>query len=240
MQTLTMRTGLPHSGRTRLLWLALASALVLTGCNSGGGDKAGSDGSSAATGASSSSSSASAKPYLPVPEGVDLTAQGSRLKVGDAAVVAYRPRQDQIGALDIRVTRLEKTTFRQSFKGWKLDAATMTTNPYFVHATVKNVGDTNLSGRPVPLYIVDGHNTLIEASTFASTFKPCPSTPFPAKFKPGASTKVCLVFLSPNKGDLTAVSFRPTQEFNPITWTGELQAPAPVKPKPSKKSKQQG
>ena len=49
-------------------------------------------------------------------------------------------------------------------------------NPYFVHATVENVGDTDLGGRAVPLYIVDGRNTLIEASTFASTFKPCPSS----------------------------------------------------------------
>jgi hypothetical protein len=42
--------------------------------------------------------------------------------------------------------------------------------------------------------------------------------------------KVCLVFLAPKKGDLTAVSFRPTQEFDPITWTGELQKPKPPKP----------
>ena len=241
MHTHTMRTGLPHIGRTRLIGLALVSALALTGCNGGGSDKAGSGASSGSTGATSSSTSASAeKPYLPVPQGVELTAQGSKLKVGQPAVVAYRPRQNQVGALDIKVTRLDKTTFRQSFKGWKLEAATLTTNPYFVHATVKNVGATDLSGRPVPLYIVDGHNTLIEASSFASTFKPCPSTPFPPSFKPGASARVCLVFLSPNKGDLTAVSFRPTQEFNPITWTGELQSPAPVKPTPSKKSKKQG
>jgi len=239
MQTHTMRTGPRNIGRTRLIGLALVSVLALTGCNSGGSDKAGSDGSSGATGASSSSTSASAKPYLPVPSGVELTAQGSKLQVGQPAVVAYRPRQDQVGALDIKVTRLDKTTFRQSFKGWKLDAATLTTSPYFVHATVKNVGDTDLSGRPVPLYIVDGHNTLIEASSFASTFKPCPSTPFPPKFKPGASAKVCLVYLSPRKGDLTAVSFRPTQEFNPITWTGELQSPAPTA-KPSKKANQKG
>ena len=33
-------------------------------------------------------------------------------------------------------------------------------------------------------------------------------------------------------GDLTAVSFRPTQDFDPITWTGELKKPK--KPKPDK------
>jgi hypothetical protein len=33
----------------------------------------------------------------------------------------------------------------------------------------------------------------------------------------------------PRQGQLTAVSFRPTQEFDPITWTGELQDPKPPK-----------
>jgi hypothetical protein len=167
---------------------------------------------------------------------VELTTQGSKLEVGQSAVVAYHPRQDQVGVLDIRVTRLEKTTFKESFTGWKLDEATKTTNPYFVRATIKNVGDTNLGGRPVPLYIVDGNNTLIEASTFASTFKPCPSTPFPDKFKPGDKTNTCLVFLAPDKGQLTAVSFRPSQDFNPITWTGELQKPEAATPKKTKKN----
>jgi hypothetical protein len=48
---------------------------------------------------------------------------------------------------------------------------------------------------------------------------------------------VCLVFLSPNKGDLVAVSFRPTQDFDPITWTGELEKPKPPKPDKGKGGK---
>ena len=31
-----------------------------------------------------------------------------------------------------------------------------------------------------------------------------------------------MVYLAPDKGKLTAVSFRPSQEFDPIIWTGEL------------------
>ena len=53
--------------------------------------------------------------------------------------------------------------------------------------------------------------------------------------------KVCLVFLAPKKGDLTAVSFRPTQDYDPITWTGELKEPKPPKPdKPGKPGKRKG
>ena len=237
MHTLPMRTRHPHRGRTRLLGLALASALVVSGCSDDGTKEASSDGtSSSGSGGSTASSSESVKPYLPVPDGVELTEQGSKLEVGQSAVVAYHPRQDQVGVLDIKVTALEKTTFEESFTGWKLDAATKKTNPYFVRATIKNVGETNLGGRPVPLYVVDGDNKLNEAWSFASTFKPCPSTPFPDQFKPGDKTKTCLVYLLPDKGQLTAVSFRPTQEFNPITWTGELQKYQAPKPKKSKKN----
>jgi hypothetical protein len=31
-----------------------------------------------------------------------------------------------------------------------------------------------------------------------------------------------MVYLTPDKGDLNAVSFRPTQEFNPIIWEGKV------------------
>ncbi len=214
-----------------LLTAGLAGALVLGGC-SGGSATPTASGSSGTSGASSSgatssasgsgSASAGASPYLPVPDGVELTPQGTQLEVGDDAVVAYRPRQGKVGALDIKVTSLEKTTFARSFKGWQLDKATRATSPYFVHVAVRNVGDADLGGKPVPLYIVDGHDTLIESSTFASSFKPCPSTPFPKKFGHGDTLKTCLVFLSPKHGDLTAVSFRPSQEFNPITWAGKV------------------
>lgn len=223
MHTPVMRS---RHAATALLAPALVAVLTLAGCSGGdtSKDPSAGSGSSSASGSDtpSSSGSATVKPYLPVPDGVELTDQGSTLKVGDHAVVAYEPRQKQVGVLDIKVTGLEKTTFAKSFQGWQLDKATLSTTPYFVHASVKNVGRTDLGGRSVPLYIVDGHNTLIEASSFASTFKPCPSQPFPAKFKHGDRVKSCLVYLSPKHGDLTAVSFRPTQDFNPITWTGKL------------------
>jgi hypothetical protein len=226
-----------HNGRmNRVLARSLAvvlSGALLAGC-SGTGDKKGDPDSSTSPSTSTSGSPSptpSETPYLPVPDGVELTKQGSMLAVGDSAVVAYQPRQNVVGVLDLRVTRLEKTSFKESFAGWKLDAATEKSTPYFVHVRVKNVGDSDLGGRRVPLYIVDGTNTLIESSSFASTFKPCPSTPFPKKFGPGAKADFCLVYLSPNKGELTAVSFRPTEDFKPILWTGEVEAVAKGRPK---------
>ena len=211
-----------HNDRMRLptrlagpsLALCLAASLALSACS---GDKGGSPEPSA----DDSSPTASETPYLEVPEGVELTAQGSELEVGESATVAYEPRQNAVGALDIKVTSTEKAAF-SLFEGWELTKETRTTAPYFVRATVTNVGDSDLGGRPVPLYIVDGDNRLIEASVFTGTFKPCEGSMFPQKFKNGDKVRACLVYLAPDKGKLTAVSFRPDQEFDPITWTGEL------------------
>ena len=214
----------------------LATAGLLAGCSDDDkGPDAGASGSPSGSGSGSASGSESTAPSLPVPEGVELSPEGSKFQVGDTATVAYELRQGVVGVLDIRVSRLEKTSFKKSFVGWDLDQGQEKSNPYFVRATVTNRGDTDLGGKKVPLYIVDGTNTLVEATTFASAFTPCEPGSFPKKFKPGRKMKVCLVFLAPKKGDLTAVSFRPTQEFDPITWTGDLEKPKPPKPeKPPK------
>ena len=205
-----------------LLAVVLSLFLALAGCG-GNAEPDTSEQSASTPGESESAEEApTEKPYLPVPDGVELTAQGSELDVGDTAVVAYEPRQDQVAALEITVTALLDADF-DDFVGWKITSETRKTNPYFVEATVKNVGDTNLAGEGVPLYVVDGDNKLIEASTFQSTFKPCPQESFPKGFKTNDKGKFCLVYLAPDKGDLTAVSFRPTEDFDPITWTGKLE-----------------
>lgn len=170
-----------------------------------------------------------ASPSPIVENGVELTPQGSELAVGDAAKVAYEPRQGLVAVLEIKVTRLEKTTFKKSFVGWDLNAQDRKSTPYFVRSTITNLGTTQLGGRPVPLYIVDGNNALLEATPFASEFPPCTPGAFPKKFGPGKSVKVCTVYLARDKGDLVAVSFRPMQEYDPITWTGDIKTPRPPK-----------
>ena len=224
--------------RTTLAAFVLVGALGLTACS-------GSDSSDA--GAGSDGVSSSATPYLPVPDGVELTPPGSQLSVGDSAVVAYHPRQDDVAALDIQVTSLEKAPIK-AFSAWQLSDAQKRSSPYYVRATIENVGDTDLGGRAVPLYVVNDDNVLLEPTPFASSFEPCPSTPFPEKFGPGKKARVCLVYLAPEHGKLEAVSFRPEETFNPITWTGEVEpyqppkpskSPKPTKPTNSKKPKQQ-
>jgi hypothetical protein len=218
---------------TRTAALLLAAALTVAGCSS---SDDGQPESAGTTPSSPDATETTETPYLPVPAGVELTPPGTHLAVGDNAVVAYKPRQGQVGALDIRVTDLEKATI-DDFSAWQLSAQQKKSNPFYVRATVKNVGDTDLGGRPVPLYVVNDKNVLLEATPFASSFAPCPSTPLPDKFKPGDSTRVCLVYLAPDHGDLEAVSFRPEETFNPITWTGDVVKYQPSKPGSSRKPK---
>lgn len=213
-----------HNGavRTRLLGpllAALVPALLLSAC-SGGDEPEGA--SSEVTESATPTPEPLPTPEIEVPEGVELTAQGSALELGDTATVGYEVDQSTVGVLDITVTDLRRTTFKQSFQGWKLDKQLSKANPYFVEAVFKNRGETDLGGQRPPLYIVDGDDTLVESSTFVTTFEPCPSTDFPKKFKPGDKVKRCLVFLAPDAGELVAVSFRPAQEFNPITWSGDV------------------
>ena len=219
--------------RTSLLALVVAGSLTLAGCS-------GSDGEPASTSGSGTigDDTASASPYLPVPDGVTLTPQGTQLEVGDPAVVAYEPRQDEVGALDLTVTKLEKTTTKKTLSSWQLTDAQKASTPYFVHVTVENVGESDLGGRRVPLYVVNEDNLLLESTPFASSFKACPSTALPKPFGPGKTAKMCLVYLAPDHGSLEAVSFRPDEDFNPITWTGEIEKY--VAPKPKKKPKKKG
>ncbi len=201
---------------------------MLTGCgggssstplagSSGTGGGGGTSGTTTSAGGSSPTSTATAV------QGVALTAQGTKLTLGKAAKVSWHPTQKKTGVIRVAVTKLERVPI-SVFHDWRLDPATAKSTPFYVHATVTNLGTTPLSGVPVPLYLLDGRNTLLQASTFRAQFSACPSTPLPTKFTQGKRTSACLVYFAPNHGKLVAVSFRPSQDFDAITWTGKVTA----------------
>ena len=100
-----------------------------------------------------------------------------------------------------------------------------------------NVGDGDVGQTPIPLWAVDDKNTLIQASSFTNSFSRCPSTPLPTTFAPNASVTTCLVFLVPDHGKLTGVSYRPLQAVAPIVWTGDIKPAAPATTPGKKKKK---
>ncbi len=221
----------------RLVAVTTAAGLALAGCS---GD-AGEPGAEATNGeATTSETSSLPSPTMAptgdveVPEGVALTAQGSDLEFGETAAVEFSPDQKRSSVLEMSVTGARKGSL-DDFKGFILDDKyKKRANYYYVDVTVENIGEENVGGAPVPLWGVDGDNTLLPAVNFTTKFAPCASTPLPKKFKPGRSIDTCLVYLSPDKGALESLSFRPDQSFDPIEWTGEIE-PA-KKDKPKKKS----
>ncbi len=161
---------------------------------------------------------------LDLPAGVHLTRLGSRLKLGETARVAWEPDKNTVGVLAVTVTRLRQGSV-EDLDDFILDEAAKQSTPYYVDAEVENIGKTDLGGAATPLYLVNGKDVLVRASKLQGTFAPCAARPLPRQFKPEASAEVCLVYLVANHGTLRSVSFRPKQEYEPISWTGTVAKP---------------
>jgi len=207
--------------RTRLLPLValVSAALALTGCS-------GSKDDATAT-ASSSSASPSPSSTVQVPDGQKLTPQGTKLSFGDTATVIFESTQNKGTVLRMRVEKVQKGDIAD-FKGFILDDDyKKKASYYYATVAVSNVGDGDVGGVGVPLWGVNSANTLLPAVNFTTSFPKCPSKPLPATFTTGDTLQTCLVYLSPDKGDLTSVSYRPNQQFDPITWTGDIASPSP-------------
>lgn len=214
---------------------AIAAAVLLTACTVGGdsSSETGDAGTSSADGGEPTRGSGPA-PYLPVPDGVVLTDPGSEFGLGERGTIAWHPRKGQVGVLDVKVRKLVKADIKD-LADWRLDAAGRSSALYYVTVTVANVGDLDLSDRRIPLYVLDGAGTLVESSRFKTDFDPCPSPAMPDGFVTGEKTTVCQAYLVPKHGKLKAVSFRPTDDFNPITWVGKV-----TEPKPPRRSSRAG
>jgi hypothetical protein len=217
---------------TRLVALALATTLSAAACSSGSDDP-GAERSAATSPSASPTVSPTAD--VSVPPGVELTAQGTDLGFGDSATVVFEADQEKATVLELTVEQARQGSF-EDFKGFILDDPyKKNANYYYVQVSVENVGTEDVGGSPIPLWGVNGENTLLPAVNFTTEFKQCASTPLPEEFAPGDTVDTCLVYLSPEHGELEALSFRPDQAFDPIEWTGEVLPPEePTKKKSSR------
>lgn len=170
-----------------------------------------------------------------VPTGVELTKPGASLKFGEKATVAYEPNAERSTVLELTVTGATQGVIGD-LGSYVLDARTKASTPYYVDVAVKNVGDGDVGQTPIPLWAVDNANTLIQASSFTNSFARCPSTALPTTFAPNATVTACLVYLVPDHGTLTAMSYRPLQAVAPILWKGPVTPAEPPAKKNKKKS----
>lgn len=219
-----------------LVVVTTAAALMLSGCSSDPGSKK-------AAAPVSTSVSPSASSTVSVPVGRKLTDQGTKLSFGTPANVIFESTGGKGTVLQLTVQSVRQGTLAD-FKGFILDDSYKRRGSYYyARVRVRNVGEGHIGGVGVPVWGVNASNTLLPPVTFTTRFARCPSTPLPARFGPGAAISTCLVFLSPRRGRLVALSYRPSQQFNPITWTGTIAKPAtPEKAakKPTKKKAPKG
>lgn len=156
-----------------------------------------------------------------VPEEENVTPPGTKLDFGDTATVAHEVKK-QGTLLDLTVESAEQGSLAD-FTGFDLnDPYKKRGNYFYVRVSVGNAGEEKVSRLPVPLWGISGDNTLLQAVKFKSSFKKCPTQPLPKRFAPGDDFKTCLVFLSPDRGTLEGVSYRPTEDYLPIEWRGKV------------------
>jgi hypothetical protein len=200
--------------------LLAAAALALTACSSGGDEPV--EASEETTPSESASST-------DTPKGKQATPPGTQLTFGDSATIDLE-EGNKSTLLNLRVESAVQGSL-DDFQGFDLnDPYKKRGNYYYVRVAVRNAGKDTVGGVPVPLWGISGDNTLLQAVEFKSSFAKCPTEPLPKKFKPKDSFKTCLVYLSPNKGKLQGVSYRPTEQYEPIEWRG----PVKMLPKPKK------
>ncbi|MBD3945911.1 hypothetical protein [Nocardioides ganghwensis] len=194
--------------RTLLVTVLLGAALVLSACTS--------------------PEPPAAESESPTPTATSGTTTGTEpgtdLDFGDSAVLAWQPTQDLAGELELTVVTVAEQ--RQSvFDGWTRDESMAAARPYFVTVTLANVGETDLGGQDVPLYLRDTDGTLGAPWTLGGDFTACQSGPLPVPFEPGAEQEMCLVYLVPDGGRVRDLVFEPTEGYDPITWTGDVEEP---------------
>lgn len=186
-------------------WLVLV--LTLAGCGSGEGAGSTADRPAPSVSATGSPQS-SPSPTSSLNE--DGTAKpGTKAKLGEPTLLRYEGGT-KAGILEVTVTGIEKGSKTDvASLGLSGDAKEMT--PYYVHATIKNAGQKDLSHAAV-----DPPGGLLDDGTAArqllviGTFATCDSYPKTKSFPPGASYETCAPVLAD-----------PGTEVTGAVWTGQ-------------------
>lgn len=172
-----------------------------------------------------SATESAVEPVAPeLPSGVETDPPGTTLELGDAAVVAWRPTSGSTGVLRVSVTAVAEQRPRLLDR-FLLDEASEDARPYFVEVILTNAGETDLGGLQVPLYLRDDLGRLNPAWTVGEGLEECASGPFPDPFAPGDAVDMCLLYLVPSPGVAEDVVFRPSDEVEPVAWSGEILTP---------------
>lgn len=152
-----------------------------------------------------------------VPAGITLTKGGTSLAQGKPASVIYQVADKTRSVVTVAVNSVAKGKIAD-FRFFSLDDQTKLATPYYVKASVTNVGPAGIGAVPIPLYAHDSNNTISLANELVGNFAPCPNGTLPKSFLPGAKANVCLVYLLPKGANLVSIDLQTVDQDDPIKW----------------------
>ena len=153
-----------------------------------------------------------------VPKGVTLTKGGTQLTEDKPASVVYQVGDKAASAITVTVSSVRKGSIKRDFTFFSLDDETKASTPFYVDVTVKNEGPAGLGGAALPIFAHDSSNTNLPANQIVGSFKPCRNSTLPKSFLPGATAKMCLVYLVPKGKALQSVALQTGSTKDAITW----------------------
>jgi hypothetical protein len=222
-----------NASAIRLLLLSGLAASGLAACGSSGPTSSASSSAAAPAASASAAPSTSTGSAASAPAGSaarsaaaagGLTPPGTKLAVGNTALVAYDPDYSSNSAkqrLKITVESIEKGSLAD-FHGISLDATEKAGTPYYVKVQITNVGSGNVSadnndpGNQIQGMDRTGHPQ--DSVTFIGDFPRCNDNAAPTPMPPGKSFATCLTFLVP--GGITAAAYIGDSGYfnSPVTW----------------------
>ncbi|MFI9007996.1 hypothetical protein ACIGNX_12265 [Actinosynnema sp. NPDC053489] len=209
------------TSRRALVASAGALALLLSACGDATSGTAAPAATTEATAGTTTSSAASktgsATSAAPAAPG-DVTAPGTKLKVGERAVVPFKYGTDKNGTIAITVTAIEQgdnadlAAFGEKAKG---------ITPFYIRVSVENVGGTDLAYSSVSLRAVgpDGKGTGVIISGETAQ---CQSESAKKDFTTaGAKFETCVLQGAREGASVGGATFDKGDGYDksPVTWT---------------------
>ncbi|MEN3614230.1 hypothetical protein AAH979_32350 [Plantactinospora sp. ZYX-F-223] len=210
-----------HKGRTVIAAVLATIGLGLSACGSDGEGSAAQDPPPSApvpSGPSSASPTAGSGDDSAVPVEGDVTAPGTKLKIGGRAVLPFEYTSKKKGTIAVTVTAIEKGA-KADMAAFGEKAKGMT--PYFIKMKVENVGGTDLSYASLKLDGVLDGGAGTGVVLIGSIPGKCDRESAPKEFTTkGASYETCS--LSATTGTpVTGAKFDEGDEYRdgPVVWT---------------------
>lgn len=165
----------------------------------------------------------SAEPEATVPDGfeapagVDLTPAGTELAVGKPATVVFETGDGAASAITATPKKVTRGDMKD-FEFFSLDEASKRSTPYYVTATVTNDGPAGLGGLGAPFVAHDDSDMIVAPNVINGEFDPCQDGQLPAKFLPGDTAELCMVFLVPEGRKLVSIDAVSSDPATAVHW----------------------